>query len=754
MKRPKVSAGAPYSLWVFAVSAGALLWAGLPARVVSAQAPRKVDFRGDIQPLLKQHCIGCHGPSQQMGRLRLDQRSSALKPRTSRLQPGSSATSRIYLRLASSDYGPQMPPTGPILPDQIETIKEWIDQGADWPEDLAGDPPPPPLPDRAATRIMAALRTGDGHAFQKILDANPKVANLKGPGGSTPLMYATLYGDLRAVRRLLDSGADPNVPNQAGATALMWAVGDAEKTGLLLGHGADANARSDQGQTPLIIAAGRLGSSPVVRLLLDHGAKAGPGGEAALRQAADAGDPAVFRMLVERGAAVKAPRALLMAMRAGCAPCVDLVIQSVDKAGLNSALVMLAPFGDVRALETLLDHGADANATLSGVRVDMKGRTPLMLAASSDLLPVDTVEMLIHRGADINGKGPAGETALDLAKRNGNTAVVDLLVKSGATETGAFPTPITTPKPALSVRAALERSIPLLQRSDVTFVQKTGCVSCHHNTFTAMTIAVARAHRLPIDEGIARDQRTRIAALLDIQRDDALLGGMLPNAASNILVGLAAEQHPPDLATDAMAYYLKGRQLSDGRWRNVFVDHRPPIQGSDIEVTATSMRALRVYAPKAQRAEYEKAMERGSAWLMRAVPRTTDEHALRLLGLKWAGFRARNALVGNAARSLLADQRSDGGWAQLPTLASDAYATGQALVALHETGSLRVTDPAYRRGVQFLLNTQLGDGSWYVKTRSLPFQPYFESGFPHGPDQWISMGATNWASMALALAAR
>ena len=101
----------------------------------------------------------------------------------------------------------------------------------------------------------------------------------------------------------------------------------------------------------------------------------------------------------------------------------------------------------------------------------------------------------------------------------------------------------------------------------------------------------------------------------------------------------------------------------------------------------------------------------------------------------------------------LAQEHSDGGWSQLPTLESDAYATGQSLVALKEAGILKVTDPAYKRGVQFLLTSQFGDGSWYVKSRVIKIQPYFESGFPFGPDQWISAAATNWAVMALVPAA-
>src|SRR5262249_44218208 len=99
-------------------------------------------------------------------------------------------------------------------------------------------------------------------------------------------------------------------------------------------------------------------------------------------------------------------------------------------------------------------------------------------------------------------------------------------------------------------------------------------------------------------------------------------------------------------------------------------------------------------------------------------------------------------------------QRSDGGWAQIPSLASDAYATGQVLVALKESGGLTPRGPAYKRGIPVLTNTQLEDGSWDVKRRSMPIQPLFYPHFPPARDQWISVTATNWATMALSHAAR
>ena len=68
--------------------------------------------------------------------------------------------------------------------------------------------------------------------------------------------------------------------------------------------------------------------------------------------------------------------------------------------------------------------------------------------------------------------------------------------------------------------------------------------------------------------------------------------------------------------------------------------------------------------------------------------------------------------------------------ADLAAMAADAYATGEALFALGAAGRMAPGDPVVRKGVDFLLRTQAGDGSWHVKSRSIWLQPYFESGFP------------------------
>jgi ankyrin repeat protein len=153
---------------------------------------------------------------------------------------------------------------------------------------------------------MEALREGDKQTFRKLASEDSQVRNRKGPAGITPLMQAVLYGDCDAVRLLLAKGVDPNIRNEAGATALMWAVADPEKTRLLLEHGADVNARSDDGRTTLLIAAGQFGNNEVVKLLLDRGASlsekspAGRGYSTPLSEAASVDNAPLLRMLIER----------------------------------------------------------------------------------------------------------------------------------------------------------------------------------------------------------------------------------------------------------------------------------------------------------------------------------------------------------------------------------------------------------------------------------------------------------------------
>jgi mono/diheme cytochrome c family protein len=108
-----------------------------------AAATSKVDFTHDVQPILADHCYVCHGPTQQMVGLRLDEKQSAFRVGQAGplILPGKSGESQLIVRVTSSKEGFRMPFSGPPLnQQQIATLRAWIDQGAEWSETSAAAP--------------------------------------------------------------------------------------------------------------------------------------------------------------------------------------------------------------------------------------------------------------------------------------------------------------------------------------------------------------------------------------------------------------------------------------------------------------------------------------------------------------------------------------------------------------------------------------------------------------------------------------
>ena len=421
-----------------------------------------------------------------------------MKAFTRRIVPGSSANSFVYYRIAGDSFGPQMPPTGALRPEQIATIKAWIDQGADWPDALANEADLPPINPKAVA-MVEALRTNNLPLFLKTAAADPALLNERGPEGSTPFMYAVLYADVPTLERLLKMGTDPNMHNDANATALMWAATDLEKTRLLVDHGADVNAKSDDLRTPLMIAARRIGGSPIVKLLLEHGASPNPNfrpeaESSPLIEALTSGDSESVAMLIEHGADVQmaGETGLTMAITSRCTNCTELIAQKLtEKRVFTGSLQDTAAYADIDSIRMLLDRGADANA------YDFLGRTPLMYAAIADTLPLDEVQLLVQHGADVNAKdrhakgGDEGWTVLDIAEHNGDTQIVKWLEKSGA-KPGDVIQQAPQNRQSNGLQRAIQDSIPQLQRADASFIAHSGCVSCHNNSLTAMTMGLTR----------------------------------------------------------------------------------------------------------------------------------------------------------------------------------------------------------------------------------------------------------------------
>jgi ankyrin repeat protein len=238
-------------------------------------------------------------------------------------------------------------------------------------------------------------------------------------------------GDMATVRRLVQEGADVNVPLGDGATALHWAahLDDRESADLLIRAGARVNASSDLGITPLWIASTN-GSAPMIERLLEAGADANAGSRAGVTP-------------------------LMQAARVGSVEAISLLI--AHKADVNrrehadgqTALMWAVSHGHADVVRQLTGQGADVHARSKAWRqrvltccerylgdsegitdIDQGGFTPLLFAAR--LGSLESAEALLAGRADVNETAPDGTSVLALAALSGHGALAAFLLERGA----------------------------------------------------------------------------------------------------------------------------------------------------------------------------------------------------------------------------------------------------------------------------------------------------------------------------------
>jgi ankyrin repeat protein len=602
----------------------------------------------------------------------------------------------------------------------------------------------------ATEPLFQAIQKSETAAVKRLLERGVD-ANARDTDGTPALMEAVIFANANCVKLLLDHGADPNATNKAGATALMWAVPDVAKAKLLIAAGADVNARSKNfDRTPLLIAASYPGSVAVLQLLLDHGADIHAKdrrGMHALGRATLSADVPVVRFLVEHGCDPNEPGyGSNVRYARQYLPTLEYLLSkgaNVEK----DALAMSAHWQDPQLIAKWIERGADVNA-----RAAPYNRTALMTATASEQAGASTVKLLLEKGADPNAEDIDGERPLDWAMYRADRDKIAALEQFGATR-GHGPRQRTYPNPEAGgiadPRVSVGRAVNLLLPAAPASYIKRGCISCHSQALVAMAAAEARKKGVAINEELERTNLKQIEASYTIAGELAMQGDQPGGniiTIGYVMMALAAEKHPLDKITAELTHTAAALQLADGSWTPNGVS-RPPMEDSLVTATAMGARALTQYPMAGVKDQLDQGVRRAQHWLLDVDARSAEDRAMKLMGLVWT--KAPRSAVDTAGRQILGQQRPGGGWAQRDGMEPDAYATGISLYALYTAGILP-TNAAYVKGVQFLQQNQYQDGSWLVKTRSYPTQPYFESGYPFGNNQFISAGAASWSALAIA----
>jgi ankyrin repeat protein len=248
------------------------------------------------------------------------------------------------------------------------------------------------------------------------------VAAVSAAPADTRLVEAAMQRDWTTVQSLLQKGADPNVPDGDGSTALHWAAsqGELATTQALLKAGASVSAATRIGGiTPLFMAT-RHGSDAVVDALLKAGARAteaNGNGTTVLMNAAAAGNAATVKLLVDHGANVNA----------------------ADATSGQTALMFAAARNSAAAIKVLLAAGADPHVQTSVVKMER-----VRVDANGDPLSPDELQKALAREASAARSGAkrpervfgatviGGMTALHFATREGHAEAVRALVEGGA----------------------------------------------------------------------------------------------------------------------------------------------------------------------------------------------------------------------------------------------------------------------------------------------------------------------------------
>ena len=279
------------------------------------------------------------------------------------------------------------------------------------------------------------------------------------------------------------------------------------------------------------------------------------------------------------------------------------------------------------------------------------------------------------------------------------------------------------PKPA-DVNATIDRGLAFLARDALAWKKEHNCASCHHASLVVWATREAKLRGHAVDEPVLTELTKWVA-----ESGDGKFGlarpASAPKAASPKAVyfalALGVDPKPDEVSRRGLKLLLKtvaAEQTENGAW-STWPETRPPIFGSSDE-SLTVLATLAVLPAAAAGDDAAKAVrDKAVRWL--AETKTDDNPqsiALRLVLWNRLGRPSKEAQP--LVKRIKERQNEDGGWSQTKDMASDAWATGQALYALAHAG-VKADEPVIRRAHAFLIKAQRADGSWPMTSR--PVKP-------------------------------
>ena len=278
------------------------------------------------------------------------------------------------------------------------------------------------------------------------------------------------------------------------------------------------------------------------------------------------------------------------------------------------------------------------------------------------------------------------------------------------------------PGPA-AVDAAIDRGLAFLKRDALAWKDEHHCVSCHHAALVVWSTREAKSRGHAVDEPFLAEL-TRWVAESGDGKTGVARPAIRPRAlnAKAVWFALALEADPEPDATARgglrrLLETVKGDQADDGSW-SAWPETRPPIFG-DSDESMTALATLAVLPAAAGDHSAQAVRDRAIRWLA-ATKSDDDPQSVALRLVLWRRLGRPAEEWEPLARRIRERQDADGGWSQAKGMASDAWATGQALYALAHAGRKR-DDPVIARARAFLIRTQRDDGSWPMTSR--PVKP-------------------------------